>query len=202
MLPVVARLSKECGVPVSVDTYKASVARQAVELGAAMVNDVSAFAYDADMARTVAACGAAAVLMHNRGRSKAMYAEAVYGDVVREVGEELLARAAAAEAAGVARERIILDPGFGFAKRAEHTIEALAGLDRLAALGYPLLSGPSRKSFLQQALGERPPAARLWGTAATVAASILLGAHIVRVHDVREMVDVVRTADAIISAQT
>jgi dihydropteroate synthase len=129
-----------------------------------------------------------------------MYAEAVYTDVAGEVAHELAARAQAAQAAGIARDRIILDPGLGFAKRAEHSLAALAGLDRLAALGYPILSGPSRKSFLKTGLGDLPPRDRVWGTAAAVTASVLLGAHIVRVHDVKEMVQVVRVADQIAEA--
>jgi dihydropteroate synthase len=100
-------------------------------------------------------------------------------------------------AAGIARERIILDPGLGFAKRAEHTLAAIAGLPRLGALGFPVLSGPSRKSFMKAALGDVPPKERVWGTAAAVTASILFGAHIVRVHDVKEMVQVSRGADAV-----
>jgi dihydropteroate synthase len=135
--------------------------------------------------------------MHNRGRSRDMYAEAVYGDVAAEVASDLAARVLVAEAAGIGRNRIILDSGFGFAKKAEHSLDALAGLPTLAALGFPVLSGPSRKSFLKVGLGDVPPAARVWGTAAAVTASVLLGAHIVRVHDVREMVQVVRVADAI-----
>src|SRR5688500_18492084 len=197
VLPVIEGLRARVDVPLSIDTYKASVAARALDAGATIVNDISAFEYDPALGRVAAERRAAVVLMHNRGRSKAMYDAAVYGDGVREVGDELRARGEAAEAMGVARERIILDPGLGFAKRAEHTLEALAGLERFAALGYPLLSGPSRKSFLQLAIGERPPADRLWGTAAAVAASVLLGAHIVRVHDVGEMVQVVRVADAI-----
>jgi dihydropteroate synthase len=117
--------------------------------------------------------------------------------VVEEIAAELRAAMDRATHAGVRREAIILDPGFGFAKRAEHTYEALARLDAFAALGRPILSGPSRKSFLTAAIGDRPPAEREWGTAAAVAASVLLGAHIVRVHGVREMVDVVRVADRI-----
>ena len=110
---------------------------------------------------------------------------------------ELAERVAAAERAGIRRDRLLVDPGLGFAKRAEHTYAAIAGLPRLAALGLPIVSGPSRKSFLKTAVGDVPPAARVWGTAAAVTASILLGAHIVRVHDVKAMVDVARTADAI-----
>jgi len=135
--------------------------------------------------------------MHNRGRSAAMYAEAGYGDVVADVAAELAARDRDARAAGIAADRIVLDPGLGFAKRAADSFAVLAGLPHLAALGRPLLSGPSRKSFLTAAVGDVPPAARRWGTAAAVAASVLLGAHIVRVHDVAEMVQVVQAADAI-----
>jgi dihydropteroate synthase len=200
VLPVVARLSKECGVPISVDTYKASVARQAVDLGAAMVNDISAFEYDADMARTVAACGAAAVLMHNRGRSRDMYRQAAYDDVTSAVAAELGAAIERAGDAGVPPDRIVVDPGIGFAKRAEHSFEILARLETLAGLGRPILVGPSRKSFLKMALGERPADGRDWGTAAAVTAAILGGAHIVRVHAVREMADAARVADRIRAA--
>ena len=129
-----------------------------------------------------------------------MYDRAVYGDVVREVERELAEAMARAEQAGVAREAIVLDPGLGFAKRAEHSYEVLAGLVSLASLGRPILSGPSRKSFLEDALGERQPSAREWGTAAAVTASVLFGAHIVRVHGVRAMTDVVRVADRIRAA--
>ena len=195
--PVIEGLRARVRVPISVDTYKAAVADRAIDLGAAIVNDISALTYDAELAGVVARRGAAVVLMHNRGRSSDMYAEADYGDVVADVARELGERARAAEAAGIARERIILDPGLGFAKRAEHTLAVLAGLDHIAALGYPVLSGPSRKSFLKLVLGDVPPAERVWGTAAAVAVSILRGAHIVRVHDVREMAQVARVVDAL-----
>lgn len=193
--PVIAALRRETDIPLSIDTYKAETARRALDSGAAMVNDISGFTADPEMAHVVAASGAAAVLMHHRGRSDDMYAQARYDDVVGDVCRELLARASAAEAAGVGREKLILDPGFGFAKRAEQSMQLLAGLPALGALGYPVLSGPSRKSFLQLAVGERPPLERVWATAAAVAASIWQGAHIVRVHDVAAMVDVVRVTD-------
>ena len=163
----------------------------------AIVNEISAFANDPALAAVVARRRTAVVLMHNRGQSSDMYAEARYDDVAADVARELQARADVALAAGIPREAIILDPGLGFAKRAEQTIEALAGLDHIAALGFPVLSGPSRKSFLKVGLGDVPPAERVWGTAAAVTASILLGAHIIRVHDVREMVQVARVADSI-----
>lgn len=166
-----------------------------------MVNDVSALQYDERLAGTVAGTGAALILMHNRGRSREMYREAVYGDVARELAAELEAAMERAMRAGVPRDRIILDPGLGFAKKAEHTYEALARLDALQALDRPILSGPSRKSFLKLAIGERGPDEREWGTAAAVAASVLFGAHIVRVHGVRQMVDVVRVADRILSGR-
>lgn len=200
VMPVIEAIATRLHVPISIDTYKAAVAERALDAGASIVNDISGFRYDPPIAAVAARRGAAVVLMHNRGRSEKMYEFAVYGDVVADVSRELLACAEAAMAAGVARHRIVLDPGFGFAKRAEHSLEALARFDEFHALGFPLLSGPSRKSFLQTGLGDRPAAERLWGTAAAVTASVLAGAHIVRVHDVREMVDVVRVADTVLAA--
>ena len=197
VLPVVEQLAREVSVPVSVDTYKAVVAREAIGRGASIVNDVSGLQYDEELAEVVARTGAGLVLMHNRGRSREMYREADYGDAAGEVTRELQAAIDRATAAGVARESIIVDPGLGFAKRAEHTFDVLARLDRLRVLDRPILSGPSRKSFLNEALGKRPAGEREWGTAAAITASVLLGAHIVRVHAVREMVDVVRVADRI-----
>lgn len=194
VLPVVERLAA-AGALVSVDTYKAVVAREAVASGAAIVNDISGLQFDPALGGVVAETGAAVVLMHMRGRSSDMYQHATYDDVVGEVSAELSAAIGRALAAGVRRESIILDPGLGFAKRAEHSWDALARLDAFAALDRPILSGPSRKSFLTAAIGERPPSEREWATAAAVTASVLLGAHIVRVHAVREMVDVVRVAD-------
>jgi dihydropteroate synthase len=196
--PVIEGLRRRTDVPISIDTYKAEIARRAVAAGATIVNDISGFTFDSGMSAVVAETGAAAILMHHRGRSADMYAHARYGDVVREVCEELSTRVAEAEAAGVRRSQIILDPGFGFAKRGEQSLQLLAGLPALARLGLPVLSGPSRKSFLQVAIGERPPAERVWATAAAVTTSIWQGAHIVRVHDVAAMVDVVRLTDRVV----
>ena len=197
VLPVLEALAGRVRVPVSIDTYKAGVAGRALAAGASIVNDVSALRYDPDVARVAAAAGAPLVLMHSRGRSRAMYREARYADVAAEVTGELAAAVRAATAAGVARTQIIVDPGLGFAKRAEHTLALLGGLPALGALDRPVLVGPSRKSFLTAALGERPPSEREWGTASAVAAAVLFGAHIVRVHAVAPHVDVVRVADAI-----
>jgi dihydropteroate synthase len=197
VLPVVARLAMSLTVPISIDTYKSGVAREAVRRGATFVNDVSSLQYDPGLAAVAAETGAALVLMHNRGRSHEMYREAAYADVIAEVSAELSDAMRRALDAGVRREAIILDPGLGFAKRAEHTYAAIAGMDRLAALGRPVLSGPSRKSYLKAALGDHPATERDWGTAAAVAASVLQGAHIIRVHNVRAMADVARVADRI-----
>ena len=200
VVPVLDRLVERVQVPVSIDTYKAEVARVALDHGAAIVNDVSGLLYEPALAGVVAECGAALVLMHNRGRSRDMYRGAVYGDVGVEVAAELGDRIDAAIEAGVARSRIIIDPGLGFAKRAEHTYAVLAALGRLSPLDRPILVGPSRKSFLGGE-GNGGPDDRKWGTAAAVTAAVLEGAHIVRVHDVRDMVQVVRVADRVRAAR-
>ena len=200
VIPVIERLAARLTIPISIDTYKAGVARVAVAAGASIVNDISGLQYDAELGHAVAETGAALVLMHTRGRSSGMYDLARYDDAAAEVAGELRQAMARATSAGVSRDAIILDPGIGFAKKAEHSATVLARLDTLQALDRPILSGPSRKSFLKAALGERGASEREWGTAAAVAASILLGAHIVRVHGVKEMVDVVRVADLIRAA--
>ena len=197
VLPVIEGLARSARVPISIDTYKASVAREAVGRGATIINDISGLQYDPRLGSVAAESGAALVLMHTRGRSREMYEKAVYADVVREVIDELRAAITRATRAGVDRGQIIVDPGLGFAKQADHSYQLLAGLRRLSELDRPILSGPSRKSFLKAALGERMPPDREWGSAAAIAASVLFGAHIVRVHGVREMVDVVRVADRI-----
>ncbi|MCH7748883.1 MAG: dihydropteroate synthase [Acidobacteria bacterium] len=199
VVPVLDRLAGRVRVPVSIDTYKAEVARVALDHGAVIVNDVSGLLYEPALAAVVAESGAVLVLMHNRGRSRDMYREAVYGVVGVEVAAELGDRIDAAIEAGVARSRIIIDPGLGFAKRAEHTYAALAALGRLAPLDRPILVGPSRKSFLAGE-GDGGPDDREWGTAAAVTAAVLEGAHIVRVHGVREMVQVVSVADRVRAA--
>jgi dihydropteroate synthase len=204
ILRVIAALVKQTKVPISVDTYKADVAAAALDAGAVIVNDVSGLAADERMAAVAASHHAAVVLMHNRGPSREMYARAQYAEVVREVGAELLASLEAAEADGVPRERIIIDPGIGFAKRAEDSLRLVARLDDavFADLDRPILLGPSRKSFLTLALGDVPADEREWGTAAAVTAGILAGAHIVRVHVVRAMTQVARVADALLSARS
>jgi dihydropteroate synthase len=199
VVPVIEKLVS-AGALVSIDTYKAVVAREAIARGAAIVNDISGLLFDDDLARVVAETRAAVVLMHNRGRSRDMYREAAYTDVPGEISRELQMAIGRAVDAGVARHAIIVDPGLGFAKRAEHSYSALASLATLRTLDRPVLCGPSRKSFLTAAIGQRTPAGREWATAAAVTASVLLGAHIVRVHRIAEMVDVIRVADRISAA--
>jgi dihydropteroate synthase len=197
VIPVIEQLAGRLHIPMSIDTYKATVAAAALSAGACIVNDISGLGYDHELAEVVARSHAAVVLMHTRGRSLQMYREAVYSDVVAEVSAELRQAMDRAAAAGISADRIILDPGLGFAKGADHSFALLAALPRLHALGRPLLIGPSRKSFLTAAMGPLAPAERDWGTAAAVTAAILSGAHIVRVHDVGPMVQVARVADAI-----
>ena len=198
VLPVLDGLAGRLRVPISIDTYKAAVARAALRAGASLINDVSGLQYDPALAHVAAESGAALVLMHTRGRPKTMYANAVYADVVAEVAEELKVSLAAAVAAGVPRDRIVVDPGVGFAKRQEHSYGVLARFSELAGtLARPVLIGPSRKSFMSGALEGRSAPERDWGTAAAVTAAVLGGAHIVRVHAVPEMVQVVRVAEEI-----
>jgi dihydropteroate synthase len=195
---VIRSLAARVRVPISIDTYKAVVARQAVAEGAALVNDVSGLLHDPVLGAVVAETGAGLVLSHTRGTSKTMYAEAQYDEVAAEVAAELGDRVREATTAGVARERLIVDPGIGFAKRPLHSYGVLARLDRIAhMLDRPILAGPSRKSFMSAALDGRPAVDRDWGTAAAVTAAVLAGAHIVRVHAVAEMRQVVRVAEEI-----
>jgi dihydropteroate synthase len=198
VLPVVEQLSKRVDVPISIDTYRAATADAAFKAGAAIVNDISGLRYEPGLADVAARAGAAIVLMHTRGRSRDMYQQASYGDVVAEVLDELRESMSFATGAGIPRLQILVDPGLGFAKEAPHSFEALARLDEFAELGCPIVVGPSRKSFLSKPLGASVPAsARDWGTAAAVTAAVLAGAHIVRVHAVGEMGQVARVADEI-----
>jgi dihydropteroate synthase len=190
VVPVVRMLAR-CGIRVSVDTRKASVAKAALEAGARIVNDVSALTHDPRMAQVVARSGAHVVLMHMRGTPRTMRSLACYTDVVRDVARELRLALRRALRAGIPRGKIVLDPGIGFAKTAGQSLELIRRLSELRSLGCPILVGPSRKSFIGETL-ERPVERRLAGTAAAVAVSVLQGAAVLRVHDVEEMHDVVR----------
>ena len=196
-LPVLKAIVPRIKVPISIDTYKSETARVALDEGATIVNDVSAFNFDPELASLVAERRVPAVVMHTRGRPEDMYQHAEYGDVVGEVIRDLHSSIDRAHARGVAFNQLIVDPGLGFAKRAPQSMAALVGLPRLAELGMPILVGPSRKSFLAAATGPLPPDDRDWPTAAAVTAAILNGAHIIRVHAVDKMVHVARFADAL-----
>lgn len=200
VLPVIKTLAAE-GVALSVDTTRAAVAAAALEAGAHVVNDVSGGLADPDMARVAADAGVPWVLMHWRGHSKDMQALAEYEDVVADVRAELLSRVDAALAAGVAESAIVLDPGLGFAKNAEHDWALLRGLDSLLSLGFPVLVGASRKRFLGRLLSEkdgtpRPPDGREDATAAISALAAAAGAWGVRVHEVGASLDAVAVAAA------
>lgn len=200
VLPVVRALAAD-GLVLSVDTTRASVAAASLEAGAQIINDVSGGLADPDMARVAADSGAPWVLMHWRGHSRNMNALATYDDVVKEVREELTARVDAALAAGVREDAIVLDPGLGFAKRAEHDWALLHGLDAILSLGFPVLVGASRKRFLGSLLADsdgepRPPSGREVATAAVSALAAAAGAWGVRVHDVGASLDAVKVASA------
>lgn len=189
VLPVIETLAKETDLPLSIDTYKAAVAKAAVEAGASMINDIWAFQRDPNMSAVASDAGAAVVLMHNQNGTE-------YDDVVPDVISTLRRRVDAAVDAGVDGNRIVIDPGMGFGKTAKHNLEILRRLVELAALGLPLLVGMSRKSTIGYVL-DLPVDQRMEGTAAAVALSIAGGADIVRVHDVKEMARVARMTDAV-----
>jgi dihydropteroate synthase len=197
VVPVVEGLRRRGAGPISVDTTRASVAQAALDAGADLINDVSGLRFDSDMAPLAAERNVPVVLMHLRGDFASMHQSPSYEDVVGEVTSELREAMGRGERAGVAASSMIVDPGIGFAKNARHSLEVLARLEELVALERPVLVGPSRKSFIGKVL-DLPVGERLMGTAAAVAAAVCGGAHIVRVHDVREMVQVTRVCDALV----
>ncbi len=197
VIPVVEGLARRTDALISIDTTKASVARAAVDAGAHIINDVSALGFDPDMAGVAADTGAPLILMHIRGTPETMQRDVRYDDVVAEVIDFLEARVQRALDAGVSREQLALDPGFGFGKEVAHNFRLVRELHRLAELGLPILFGPSRKSSLGAVVGGKPPEERVWATAAAVACGVFAGAHILRVHDVAEMIDVVAVAQAV-----
>ena len=199
-VPLIEAIRRESLIPISIDTRKASVARAALDAGADIVNDVSGLADDPEAAGLVAERGAPVVLMHRRGDSKSMQNDPHYDDTVGEIGEELLAAVDRAVAAGIRRERIILDPGIGFGKRLCDNLLILKEIPRLRVFGFPLLIGLSRKSFIGKLLGGLPVEARLTGTIVANTYAACAGADIVRVHDVAEAVAMKRILHAIAAA--
>ncbi len=206
VIPAISSIRRELDVPISVDTYRAEVAEAALDVGANWVNDVWGLRMDSDMAGLIADRGCPVVLMHNRSRPKDVaqekrlggrYVGVEYDDLIADVSRELEESVNLALAAGVDAEQIILDPGIGFGKTVSQNAQLIDELDQIKALGYPILLGPSRKSFIGYTL-KSPPEERVEGTAAAVAIGIDRGADIVRVHDVHEMVRVARMTDRIV----
>ena len=199
ILPVLTTLHGRLKIPISVDTSKSAVAEAAAEAGAEILNDVTALRADPRIAEVARRRKLPLILMHMRGEPRTMQKKPFARNILRDVTAGLRRAASLAHRSGVPKSQIILDPGTGFGKSYEQNFELIARLPELARMGYPLLIGTSRKSFVGRALGGAPETERIWGTAATVATSILQGAHIVRVHDVAEMVQVARAADVIAS---
>jgi dihydropteroate synthase len=196
VLPVIEALAGRLRIPISVDTYRAEVAERALKAGAEIVNDIGAFRFDAGMPGVVARHRAGIVLMHSRGTRETLHLQPPMADAVGETIADLRQAVEAARAAGIVKEAIVVDPGIGFGKKAGESLEVLRDVAAMSSqLEYPLLVGPSRKSFIGHIRDDGD--ARLWGTAAAVAASVLEGAHIVRVHDVRPMRMLVDVLDAI-----
>jgi dihydropteroate synthase len=201
IIPIIEHLAAVLTVPISVDTYKAPVAKKALEAGASIVNDISGLRFSADMAKVVADYGAAVVIMHIKGTPRDMQQNPVYDDVVVDVMSYLEEGIAIAVKAGVDREKILIDPGIGFGKTLEHNLTLLNRLDELRSLGRPIVLGTSRKKFIGTILGIPVPGQRVDGTAPTLALGIERGASVVRVHDVARMAQVVRMTDAVLKGQ-
>jgi dihydropteroate synthase len=201
LLPVMEALRGKLKIPISVDTQKSAVANIALGAGAQILNDISGLCSDPRLAQVAAKFRAPLILMHMRGNPRTMQKGPFARDVLKDVTQGLRRSVAIARKAGVAKSQIVIDPGIGFGKSFLQNYELLAKLPELAKLGFPILVGTSRKGFLGATLAKNgkhaPPNERLWGTAATVAASILHGAHIVRVHDVAQMAQVARTVDQV-----
>ena len=196
-IPVIEALAKKITVPLSIDTCKSEVARRALDAGASIVNDISGLRFDTQMARVVSEEKVPVVIMHIKGRPRDMQKNPAYEALIPEIMDYLRGGIRLALESGVPEDRIIIDPGVGFGKTFEHNLEIIHNLYEFTLLEKPLLIGPSRKAFTGSALGGVPPEKRLEGTAAAVAISIMNGANMVRVHDVKEMVKVAKVADAI-----
>lgn len=199
VIPVIEKLAGRLQVPISIDTWKAAVAAASLKAGAEIVNDISAMTFDPKMLETVAGSDAAVVLMHSRGRPSDMQSDTDYQDIVIEVGAFLAARVKAAISCGIDETRIVVDPGIGFGKSAAGNLEIIRRLREFQSLGRPILIGPSRKSFIGAALN-RDVSDRIFGTAASVAVSMMNGASIFRVHDVMAMRDTVDMVSAIMKS--
>ncbi|MFA4829180.1 MAG: dihydropteroate synthase [Thermodesulfovibrionales bacterium] len=196
-IPVIEAIVKNIKVPISIDTYKADVAKRALDAGASMVNDISGMRFDPEMPKVVSQYKVPVVIMHIKGNPKTMQKEPVYEALIPEIMDYLRMSIRLAVKFGIDEDKIVIDPGIGFGKTFDHNLEIIKNLHEFTLLEKPLLIGPSRKAFLGKILNDAPASERLEGTAAAVAISILNGADIVRVHDVKEMKKVALVADAV-----
>ncbi|MBI4685613.1 MAG: dihydropteroate synthase [Nitrospirae bacterium] len=196
-IPVIETIAKKIKVPISIDTYKAEVAKRALDAGALIVNDISGLRFDPEMPKVISQYKIPVVIMHIKGTPKNMQVNPVYEALIPEIMDYLRISIRLALKFGIPEERIIIDPGIGFGKTFEHNLEIINRLREFALLEKPILIGPSRKAFIGKIFGDAPVTERLEGTAAAVAISVFNGANIVRVHDVKEMARVIKTADAI-----
>lgn len=200
-IPVIEEISKKIKVPVSIDTYKAEVAKRALDAGASIVNDISGLRFDPEMPKVVSQYKVPVVIMHIKGTPKNMQANPQYEALIPEIMDYLRKSIRLAVESGIAEDKIIIDPGIGFGKTFDHNLEIIKNLHEFTLLEKPLLVGVSRKAFIGKILGDAPASERLEGTAAAVAISILNGANIVRVHDVKEIKRVADVADAVKSGR-
>ena len=196
-LPVIEALTKEINAPISIDTYKSEVAKRALDAGAAMVNDISGLRFDPEMPKVVSAYKVPVVIMHIKGTPKDMQKNPVYEALIPEIMDYLRESIRSAKESGIAEDMIIIDPGIGFGKTFEHNLEIIHNLYNFTLLEKPVLVGLSRKAFIGKILGDVPAGKRLEGTAAAIAISIINGANIIRVHDVKEMVKVAKVANTV-----
>jgi len=201
ILPVLKKIRGRLKIPISIDTQSAAVACAAIEAGAQLINDISALRHDPQMAALVKSAGVPVILMHMRGEPRTMQHGPFARDVMKDIADGFRHALHRAERAGLERSKILLDPGIGFGKNYKQNFEVLARLPELSKFGCPIVIGTSRKRFIGAALGNLPSEERRWGTAATVTASILGGAHIIRVHDVKEMAQVAKLTDRVLAAR-
>jgi dihydropteroate synthase len=201
ILPVLKKLRGKLKIPISVDTQSAAVAHAAIEAGAETINDISALRHDPQMAAVAKSSRVPIILMHMRGEPRTMQHGPFARDVMKDIADGFRAALRRAQHAGIRQSQILLDPGIGFGKNYKQNFEILARLPELSKFGCPIVIGTSRKAFIGAALGNLPSDERMWGTAATVVASILGGAHIIRVHNVKEMAQVAKITDRILAAR-
>jgi dihydropteroate synthase len=199
VLPVIEGVARSVKIPVSIDTYRANVARRAIEAGAQIVNDISSFRFDDQMPAAVSQTRVGVVLMHSRGDRDTLHKQPAMKDALNDVAADLSSAAERAVAAGIPVDSIVLDPGIGFGKAAAESVSILKNLNRFSKIGYPLLVGTSRKSFIRLLTSDQTQDGRIWGTAATVVTAISNGAHIVRVHDVRHTRILADVADRLLT---